>query len=80
VTITGTGFAPGVSVQFGTLASPTVTVTSGTAIKAVVPNGAPGPTTITMSNDQGSQASSNKFAPTLSLTSFTPAASRSARL
>jgi hypothetical protein len=72
VTITGTAFAPGVSVQFGTLVSPTVTVTSGTTVKAVVPNGDPGPAAITVSNDQGSQASSQKFTPTLSITGFTP--------
>lgn len=40
VTILGTGFAAGVKVVFGTLASPSVAISSGTKIIAVVPNGA----------------------------------------
>jgi IPT/TIG domain len=72
VTITGTGFSPGMSVQFGSLASPTVTVSSGTTVKAVVPNGDPGAAAITVSNDQGNQTSTKQFTPTLSITDFTP--------
>ena len=39
VTITGTSFVAGVTVTFGALASPKVTVTSRTKLAAVVPNG-----------------------------------------
>ena len=71
VTITGTGFVPGVKVGFGALASPSVTIQSGTQLRAVVPNGAV-PATVSVSDAQGSATSTTRFTPTLSLTGFSP--------
>ncbi len=76
VTITGTGFTAGTAVKFTgpsstTLASPKVTFTSGTSIKAVVPNGAvTGP--ITVNNGQGDVASATNYKVTLSITGLSP--------
>ena len=71
VTITGTGFVSGIGVSFGTLASAKVTVTSGTSLTAVVPNGAVA-ATISASDPQGTGTSTTQFQPTLSITGFTP--------
>ena len=71
VTVKGTGFVPGVTVTFGSLSSPTVTVTSGTALTTVVPNGA-SPGAISVSDGQGTGTSSTNYAVTLSITGFGP--------
>lgn len=71
VTINGSAYARGVVVKFGTRTSPSVTILSGTQIKATVPNGAV-PATISVSDAQGSATSSTSFTPTLSITSFSP--------
>jgi hypothetical protein len=70
-TLTGTGFAKGLTVFFGTLASPRVTVLSGTKLKAVVPDGAV-KAALTVADTQGSATSTSTFTPTLSVTGFTP--------
>ncbi len=71
VSVTGTGFAQGEVVKFGALVSPSVTVLTGTSLKALVPNGA-APGHLSVSNSQGSGTSAGMFHPTLSITSFTP--------
>lgn len=71
VTITGKGFAPGVSVTFGALSSPKVTVESGTKLKARVPDGAMA-RAISVADAQGSGTSPGSFTPTLSITGFSP--------
>lgn len=72
VTVTGAAFAPGMVVKFEALKASGVTVVSGTQLKAVVPNGAPGPSTITVSDTQGSATSAAPFTPTFSITGFSP--------
>lgn len=72
VKITGTAFASGLVVWFGTLRSPNVIILSATQLEARVPNGDPGPSTITISDVQGRATSTSQFAPTLSITGFTP--------
>jgi hypothetical protein len=72
VTISGTAFAPGMVVQFGTLKSTGVKFLSGTQLTATVPNGDPGPSPITVSDGQGSATSTSQFTPTLSVTGFSP--------
>lgn len=71
VTITGTAYASGMSVYFGSLKSAKVTLISGTTLKATVPNGAT-PGAITVPDGQGSATSTAAFTPTFSITSFTP--------
>jgi hypothetical protein len=73
VTITGTNFVPRATVKFGTLTSPSVTFTSATQLKAVVPDGAVA-APISVSTAAGSGASSANFTPTLSITGFSPGA------
>jgi hypothetical protein len=72
VTITGSGFSGGDKVTFGTLASKSVTIVSGTSLKATVPNGDATPSTITVTSVQGSSTSVNQFTPTFAITSFSP--------
>jgi hypothetical protein len=57
VTITGTGFSGNVSVQFGTVSAPAMTVVSGTQITATSPAGA-GTVDVTVSNTAGTSATS----------------------
>ena len=57
--------------SFGALASPSVTILSGTQLRAVVPNGAV-PATVSVSDAQGSATSTPQFSPTLSITGFSP--------
>lgn len=71
VTITGTGFVPGATVKFGTLASSTVTFVSTTQLKAIVPNGAVAGK-ISVATAAGIGTSATNFVPTLSITSFSP--------
>ena len=71
VTLTGSAFAAGVTVKFGSLAA-VATVVSGTSLKVTVPSGDPGPSTITVSDAEGSSTSSSEFTPTMSITGFTP--------
>ncbi len=71
VTVTGTGFSLGMSVKFGSLSSPTVTVVSGTSLKAVVPNGAV-QAAITVTDAQGSATSTTQYQPKLSITGLSP--------
>jgi large repetitive protein len=72
VTVTGTGFVPGVTVKFGTKVTTTVTFVSGTEIKATVPNGAvTGMVSVTTA--AGTGASASNFTVTLSITGFSPA-------
>jgi hypothetical protein len=71
VTITGTAFAPGLLAHFG----PSVTgcgLACGTQLTATVPNGDPGPSTITLSDPQRSVTSTTQFTPTFSVSGFTP--------
>ena len=62
VTITGSGFdAAGadpstISVEFGSAAASQVTVVSSTTLTAITPAGSPGPTTVVVSDAQGSSA------------------------
>jgi hypothetical protein len=71
VTVIGNGFAPGLRVSFGALKSPVVRVLSGTTAVATVPNGA-AVGTITVADPQGSRTTATTFAPTLSVTGFSP--------
>ena len=50
VTITGTNFASGASVTFGTMAATKVVVVSGTSITATTPAGSAGAVTVTVTN------------------------------
>src|SRR5690348_9874099 len=50
VTITGTNFAAGATVKFGTTAATNVTVTNSTTITATSPAGTAGPVTVTVTN------------------------------
>jgi len=71
-TITGTGFASGDTVRFGSLTSPKVTVSSSTQLKAVVPNGATA-ADISITDARGTvSSSSTPFTPTLSITGVSP--------
>ncbi len=72
VTINGTGFVPGATVKFGTLASPAVTFVSGTQIKARVPDGAV-TGKVSVSTAAGTATSASNFTVTLSITGFSPA-------
>jgi hypothetical protein len=72
VTINGSGFVPGATVKFGTKASVTVTVVSGTQIKATVPNGAV-TGKISVTTPAGTGTSASNFSVTLSITGFAPA-------
>jgi alpha-tubulin suppressor-like RCC1 family protein len=73
VTITGTGFVPGVTVSFGTLPSAKVTLSSGTALKAVVPNGAVAGQISVTSAPGLVGTSTGQFSPTLSITGLSTA-------
>jgi hypothetical protein len=70
VTITGTAFTGATAVKLGSLAA-TFTVKSSTQIEATVPNGAVA-ATISVKTPAGTGTSSAKFAPTLSVSSFSP--------
>jgi IPT/TIG domain len=72
VTITGSGFAAGVTVSFGTFKSSSVKILSGTSLTATVPNGDTVASTITASDPQGSGASPTQFTPTMGIKSFSP--------
>ena len=71
VTINGTHFAPGATVKFRALASPSVTFVSALQLKAVVPNGA-GAGKISVTTPAGTAVSATNFTPTLSITGFNP--------
>jgi hypothetical protein len=71
VTITGTGFVPGVTVGFGSVTAKTVTFVSGTSVKAVVPNGA-AVAPISVGDAQGTGTSTSSFTPKLSITGLSP--------
>jgi IPT/TIG domain-containing protein len=72
VTITGSGFAVGVTVSFGSLKSATVKILSATSLTATVPNGDATASAIKVSDTQGSQSSSSQFTSTMAITSFSP--------
>jgi hypothetical protein len=72
VTIEGGGLAGTDEVQFGSLPA-RFTVLSSTRVEAVVPNGAK-KAAISLTTPGGSATSKAKFAPTLSISSFTPQA------
>jgi hypothetical protein len=59
VTINGSGFAPGATVMFGSTASPTVTFTNKTALKAVAPPESSGVVDVTVATGGGSSSLSN---------------------
>jgi hypothetical protein len=71
VTINGTHLAPGATVKFGALVSPSVTFVSGVQLKAVVPNGAL-TGKISVTTPVGTASSATDFTPTLSITGFSP--------
>lgn len=56
VTVTGTDFATGATVSFGTAASPSVSVTSPTSLTAIAPAGAAGTVDVTVSTSAGVSA------------------------
>ncbi len=70
VTIAGTAFTGATAVKFGSLTA-TFMVKSSTQIEATVPNGAVA-ATISVKTPTGTGTSSAKFAPTLSVSSFSP--------
>jgi len=74
VTITGTGFSGNVSVQFGTVSAPAMTVVSGTQITATSPPGA-GTVDVTVSNTAGTSATSaaDRFEYVPAITGISPA-------
>ncbi|MCI0342028.1 MAG: IPT/TIG domain-containing protein [Planctomycetales bacterium] len=57
VTITGTGFASGATVQFGTSAATSVVVVSATTITCLTPSGSAGAVTVTVTNPGGGSGS-----------------------
>jgi hypothetical protein len=57
VTITGSGFAPGATVRFGSAAATQVTVASSTKITATSPAGTAGPVPVTVTNANGQTGS-----------------------
>ena len=59
VTITGTNFAVGASVTFGSAAATNVTVVNGTTITATSPAGSAGAVTVTVTNSGGQSGSLN---------------------
>src|SRR5207237_9670412 len=71
VTVIGTAFVAGATVSFGTISSPQATVVSGTRLTAVVPNGDV-PSTISVTDAQGTGTSAAQFTPTLSITTVSP--------
>lgn len=71
ITITGSGFAPGMVVRFGSLVSPGIKLLSGTQLRATVPNG-DRPSAVTVSLGQGTATSTSEFVPTFSITGFSP--------
>jgi hypothetical protein len=71
VTLTGTGFAPGASVSFGSVAAPKPTLLSGTQMKVTVPDGA-AVSKISVTDSQGTGTSASAFTPTVSITGFSP--------
>ena len=66
VTVNGTHFAPGATVKFGALTSPSVSFVSGAQVKAVVPNSAV-PGKIAVTTPMGTATSSTNFTPSLSI-------------
>jgi plastocyanin len=73
VTIAGTGYVPGMTVKFGTLTSPAVAFVSTTRLHAVVPNGDAVAGEVSVSDNAGGASSATNFAPSLSITGFSPA-------
>jgi hypothetical protein len=65
VTIHGTAFQSGATVTFRGVASPNVTFVNDTTIDAVVPNIAPGPAAVIVTNPDDATASFAQFAITL---------------
>jgi hypothetical protein len=72
VRITGNSFSPGAIVSFGSLASPTVAISSATQLTAVVPNGAVS-APISVSDNGGTATTATPFTVTLAVTGFSPA-------
>jgi hypothetical protein len=74
VTITGSAFSGNVSVQFGTIRAPAMTVVSGTQITATSPAGT-GTVDITVSNPAGTSATSaaDRFGYVPAITGISPA-------
>jgi glutamate dehydrogenase/leucine dehydrogenase len=72
VTVTGSGFVPGMTAKFGSHAVTKVTVVSGTSATLLVPNGLGGPVAISLTDPAGTGTSSTQFTPTLSVSGFTP--------
>lgn len=76
ITITGTGFQAGATVQVGAASATGVTVVSATSITATTPSGAAGVASITVQNPDGGIATlpgSFTFVPPPAITSITPA-------
>lgn len=61
VTISGTNFATGATVRFGSTAATTVTVAGSTTITAVAPPQAPGKVVVSVTNPDGAQATFDGF-------------------
>ena len=75
VTITGTNFASGATVTFGSAAATNVVVVSGTSITATTPAGAAGAVTVTVTNigsQSGSLASGYTYVATPTVSSVSP--------
>jgi IPT/TIG domain/Fibronectin type III domain len=74
VTITGTNFANGATVTFGTAAATSVVVVSGTSITALTPAGSPGAVTVTVtvSGQSGSLANGFTYVATPTITGVSP--------
>ncbi|WP_353063325.1 IPT/TIG domain-containing protein [Tunturibacter psychrotolerans] len=75
VTITGTNFAAGATVTFGSTAATSVTVVNATTITATTPAGSAGAVTVTVTNSNGlsgNLASGFTFAPAPTVSSVSP--------
>jgi hypothetical protein len=59
VTISGTGFVPGTTVKFGTVAATAVTVTSATSITATAPAGSQASVDVTVTTPGGTSATNS---------------------
>jgi hypothetical protein len=78
VNVTGTGFATGETVQFGSTPATSVTVNSATSLSAVAPPGSPGVVDLTVTNPIGTSAVSSgdqfTYLPLPAVTGVSPAA------
>lgn len=72
VTLTGTGFEPGIQVGFNGVAAPMVTLMDDTRLTAVVPSGIPGPITVSVLNPGQPMASLDAGATYIVLPDPTP--------